>query len=138
MPRGLLFFRYREYRIDERQLPIWHQLVADYDVGGEEMAALRRIIDGVRGAGAVPILVRMPVTSDWVDMHPQGARDFRRFADALESFARVNGVAYADIASRFASLDDFADPVHLNGKGLARFTDALAGSIAQITSRGRA
>jgi hypothetical protein len=126
MPRALLLFRFRQYRIDDRQLTIWNQLLAEFDIGTEEIAALGRLIAGVRAAGAIPILVRMPVTKDWVNMHPRGQADFETFQRAVSSFAYGHDVVYADLAGRLHSIEYHADPVHLNGEGLREFTALLA------------
>jgi hypothetical protein len=130
--RTLLLFRFRSYRIDDRQLKMWNQLLENFEVGEAEMTALGRLIEGVRAAGAIPVLIRMPVTGDWVQLHPGGRSDFEQFERTLSSFARERSVPYADLASKFLSLEDYADPVHLNGKGLLRFTNLLAVVIKDV------
>jgi hypothetical protein len=131
-PRALLLFRFRAYRSEERQIQIWKELLNHFEVGDGEMAALGRLIDGLRAARITPLLVRMPITRDWIDLHPGGGVDFERFERALSFFALERRVPYADIASEFDSLEDYADPVHLNGKGLLRFTNILAEFIKGV------
>jgi hypothetical protein len=136
-PRAILLFRFRSYRSDDRQIEIWNELLNEFEVGGEEMAALDRLITGVRAAGVVPVLVRMPVTEDWVALHPKGTSDFEQFERTLSTFARERAVPYADLAQQFSSHDDYADPVHLNGQGLLRFTEILAGVINEVAASSR-
>lgn len=136
--RWFLIFRYRPYMIEDRQLLIWKEVLNEYEVSAEEIAALGRLIDGLRAAGVTPLLVQMPCTKDCFDLHPQGRDDFERFESALDSVARQRHVPYPDLKASFSSIEEFADPVHLNGEGQARFTSLLADVIAEPPTPSRA
>lgn len=127
--RWFLVFRYRPYKIEDRQLLIWKDSLNEFEVGREEIEALGRLVDELRAAGVIPIIVKTPVTKDWVDLHPAG---FKAFEEALESMVRDRDVIYADLMAPFTSIEDFADPVHVNGNGQERFTKLLAEVIADI------
>jgi hypothetical protein len=135
--RWFLVFRFRKYTIEDQQIQLWKEVLDGYEVGGEEMAALGRLIDGLRAAGVAPVVVRMPCTDDWVDLHPGGRRDFENFETALDSAARQHDVPHVDLRTPFSSLEEFADPVHLNGEGQVRFTNLLADVLAQLPAPSR-
>jgi lysophospholipase L1-like esterase len=136
--RALLLFRFKSYSIEEQQVRTWRELLNNYEVGSEEMAAFGRLIDGLRAAGVTPIIVQMPVTNDWLDLHPAGRRDFERFEKAMDSIAHQRDVPDVDLMAPFLSIEEFADPVHLNGEGQARFTNLLADVIAELPTPARA
>lgn len=126
-------FHQRPYQVRDRQIEIWRKALFDYEAGGQERAALDRLIDDMRARGVKVLLVKMPVSPDWIGMHPRGAEDFARFEHVLEAFVRERDVPYADLWSRFTTLDDFADPIHVNGAGQERFTRMLADLLADET-----
>ena len=130
--RFFLVFRYRRYQIEDKQREIWRDALNDYAIGDEEIASLHRLISGLRAAGVTPLIVRTPFAPDWVGMHPHGIADVERFDSVLSSVSAMDGVEFADLATAFSSLDDYADPVHVNGKGQERLTGLLAAELARM------
>jgi hypothetical protein len=98
----------------------------DYSIGGEEVAALRRTVTGLRARGVRVVLLEMPVTEDAIALHPHGAADYARFTARLRDVAGVTEAQLVDLTSTFGSTRFFFDPFHLNGSGRAAFTAALA------------
>jgi hypothetical protein len=128
--RFFLVFRYREYQIEDKQLEIWREALNDYAIGDDDITSLHRLISGLRAAGVTPLIVRTPAAPDWVGLHPHGDADVERFDAVIASAAKIDGVAFVDLAPRFPTLEDYADPVHVNGRGQERFTAFLATAIA--------
>ncbi len=96
----------------------------DFTVGREKVAALERLLTDLDEAGIATVLVDMPVTRDYVDLHPDGYATYER---VVERLAGEHGVAFIDPGvwdDRF-----FADPLHLNREGVQRFTDLLGTSL---------
>jgi hypothetical protein len=135
--RWFLIFRYRPYVIEDRQVKIWKEALNEYEIGPEDLAALDRLIDGLRAAGVVPLLVKTPSTADWVGFHPGGEKDFKSFEDAVDSVVRRREVPFADLMAPLSSIEEYADPVHVNGAGQERFTGLLADVIAQLPTPSR-
>ncbi len=123
----------------ERMLASWRRIVHEYDAGGAELQALNRLVDSVTRAGVEALVVRMPVTPDWVPFHPNGGADFDRFVRTLEGFAADRRVRYLDLSKEFGSLDEFVDALHLNDVGRKRFTSIvcaeLSGSVGEVSQR---
>ena len=141
MLHALSVFRGVPYGHTERVLGTWKRIVVDYEVGGHELAALARLADATRDAGVSFVMVLMPVTQDWIDIHPHGREDFDRFRRVLDTFARDHGVPLIDLMPTIPSRDGYADAVHRNDEGRRAFTEMLsshAGSYMPARARSRA
>jgi hypothetical protein len=130
--RALLLFRFRPYGSEERQLVTWNDVLASFEVGDPEIQALARLIEGLRAAGVVPVIVRMPYTTDWISIHPGVAADIEAYERALAKLVHDHQVTFLDAGVHFASIEGYADPVHLNGAGRARFTKMVAEFLATL------
>lgn len=94
------------------------QQLADYRVGVDEVASFRRTLRELRGAGVRTAVVLMPVTREYLDAHPNGARDFARWQRAATRAARAEGVLVLD-DTRVVPDAGFRDIEHL-GYGPAK------------------
>lgn len=102
--------------------------VSVWSLGTEDPAALRRLVAGIRDGGATPVLVKMPVTDEYVAFHPNGERDYAAFEHAIGELASDEEVALLDLAwSRDTAL--FADELHLNRAGAVELTTRLAEAL---------
>jgi len=138
-PLGMLdalrVFKERTYRIPDRIRRVWvEQYLNDFEVGGTELAALRRLVHGVRSSGIPILVVQTPTTPDWTALHPGGEQDFDRFKAALSSAIRELDVPFVDMTPAFSSLEPFADPIHLNQTGWRRFTGIICDQIGNLMS----
>ncbi len=68
----------------------------------------------------------MPVTRDFVRLHPHGIDDLRAYRSALRAFAERAAIPLVIADSAFEARDAFKDPVHLDAGGRRRFSDAVA------------
>jgi hypothetical protein len=132
MLHALSVFRGVPYQLTERVLATWGKIVLDYEVGGHELAALARLVDATRAAGVKFLMVLMPVTQDWIEIHPHGQQDFDRFKHALDSFVAERDVAFIDLMSEPWAREEYADAVHRNDEGREHFTNVLSGYTADL------
>jgi lysophospholipase L1-like esterase len=100
-----------------------------FAVGGEQTAALRRVVARLRAQGVDVVLVTMPITVDGIALHPEGPQDYERFRTVRDRLVAETGVRSLDLTPEFPSTKGFFDPFHLNGAGRARFTEALASRL---------
>lgn len=100
-----------------------------FDVGPAQLESLRRLLTHLAGHVERVIVVNMPVTSDYVDAHPNGEDDYRRATEALEGASDAAGARFVDMGVWPAVY--FADPAHLNARGSERITSMLDEVLAQ-------
>ena len=132
--RGVGVFEWRSYGIREHQRKIWGEALQDFRAGGHEFEALGGLIRALRDANIPVLLVRMPISEDWIPLHPKGDQDYRAFERKLQAFVGSNDVRFVDLMPGFTSLDDFVDPVHLSPAGKRRFTTELVQHITEATA----
>ena len=77
----------------------------------------------------------MPVTTDVVPLHPDGAADYQRFNSALDKLVARHGVEFVDAAAQINDPSLFVDPYHLNRDGRRQFTALLADAIGEPRAR---
>jgi hypothetical protein len=134
VPESLRAFQQWKYSIRSEGIRrIWkEQYINDYSDGGPELAALHRLVRGVRAAGVPFLVVLMPTSDEWAGLHPGGANDVERFKRLLASFVKDWEVPFVDPTPEFSSHDFFVDPLHLNAAGMKRFAEVLASPIAEL------
>jgi hypothetical protein len=88
----------------------------DFAVSDVQLGALRRAIDRLQRQGARVILLDVPVTEQYVSLHPDGAADYRAYEAALQDLAGDTGIELVD-AGVWQQKALFSDPLHLNGVG---------------------
>jgi hypothetical protein len=99
------------------------ELLNDFDIGGRQVAALRSTVEHLRAAGVDVALLPLPVTDDYVSLHPGGAADQAAFRRALDAVAGAADVAV--LATPELPVSAFADTHHLNGSGADELSAAL-------------
>jgi hypothetical protein len=100
------------------------QLLNDYAVGSDQLAAEGRLIDALRDHGTQVAVVVMPVTDDYRNLHPGGAAQADQFSADAKALAGDHHASFIDL-ERSAPVDQFADTHHLNGAGADAFSQAL-------------
>lgn len=105
------------------------ELLNDFDIGGRQLAALRSTLEHLHESGVEVALLPLPVTDDYVALHPAGAADQADFLAALHEVAAETGVAVLDAPP--LPVEDFADTHHLNGAG----ADALSAALPALLDR---
>lgn len=83
-----------------------------YSLGRDELDAFRRTLRRLKVLKTEAAVVLMPVTQDYIDAHPHGARDFNEWRTRITAVAKSEGVAVLD---RTRSMPDssFRDAEHL-------------------------
>lgn len=119
-------FHERAYQpLPDRQA--WDRVFLDYMPGGEQLAALDRLIRDLTERGIKVVIVRMPVTADATALHPHGRADQESFSRVLDEFVSSHRVTYFDAESAIGkSTSLFVDPFHLNTEGSRRFSIELS------------
>jgi hypothetical protein len=105
------------------------ELLNDFEIGGRQAAALHDVVEQLQGAGVDVALLPLPVTDDYVSLHPRGAADQQAFLETLQRTASTTGASLLDPPA--LALTGFADTHHLNGQG----ADALSGALPGVLER---
>jgi hypothetical protein len=108
-----------------------------FSVGGSQLRALDRVIGSLRADGIGVVVVKMPLTMDAVDLHPNGVEDYERFKTAVKQVVDRHGVQYVDVPTARDGSGGFYDPVHLNNAGQKYFSDALGRIVRDVVARSR-
>jgi hypothetical protein len=124
--RDLLSLNYRQNAgIDER---FRSQRLHDFQVGAEQLRSLRALMSALTANGVKVIVVDMPVTRHYIELHPAGQADIDRYERAIAAAAHSVGVQF--VKTPIWSSQNFADPYHLNRKGSKRFTGLIRDVLA--------
>lgn len=97
--------------------------LAGFDVTEDQLGAFRRLVAGLVADGLRVVVLDMPVTDDYVALHPDGAEDHRRYEEAVDEVVAATGAALLRPGVWPDEL--FADPLHLNAFGGERLTAEL-------------
>ncbi|CAN5671496.1 hypothetical protein BH20ACT2_BH20ACT2_23350 [soil metagenome] len=120
----------QDRRFDERPVGVGPNLEG-WEVGTRDVAALRRLIGGVRDAGARAVLVRMPITDEYVARHPDGATDYAEYTAATEDIAAEEGAEVVDF-DELSDHDLFVDLIHVNRQGSRLFSAELVDKLRAV------
>jgi hypothetical protein len=69
----------------------------------------------------------LPVTSDYIALHPRGAQDYDDFLGAVHQLSADTGAKLLDLHAQPVPESDFADTHHLNRAGQEWFSQSLGG-----------
>lgn len=105
-----------------------HGVLRDYEVSDHKLASLRRVVTSLQEAGIDVVFARLPVSDDWIGLHPHGASDVAKFDRALGDIASALDVEIVDLTSVApgARHELFRDTIHLSDAGTELVTDELA------------
>ncbi len=110
------------------------QLLGDYAVSRRESESLVALIQHLREAGAEPVLVLLPVTQEYVDLHPSGITDFQAFLEVIHHVADATRTDLYDLHDAIDTPESFADTHHLNESGSGQLTRMLVGRLQDAPS----
>jgi hypothetical protein len=125
-PTGRPSFR-ETSRFEDRLQPGGGDL-SRWEIGTENVAAIRGLIRDATEAGVDVALVNMPVTAEYVARHPDGERDYEEYRAFLEDLAEEEAVPLVD-AEGLSDHRWFADEVHLNLAGARALTPLLVDAL---------
>ena len=101
----------------------------DFALDGVQEAAFERLVTGLVADGRRVVVVDVPVTQDYVDAHPRGEQDMDDYRAVVDAVVARTGAELVRPGVWEPSL--FSDPLHLNGAGVDRLTDLLAGVVSR-------
>jgi hypothetical protein len=107
------------------------ELLNDFHIGGRQTEAAEDLLRGLADRGVETVVVALPVTQDYIGLHPEGEADFRDFLTAAEQVAEASGATFVDAHDWAASTEQFADTHHLNGEGALAFSADLPALMAE-------
>lgn len=98
---------------------------------GSHVRYLHRLVDWANERGVELVLVDMPRTADLEMRHPA---EFAEYRARLQEVASARGVRLVLAARERTGLDDrhFADLIHLNREGAAKFSDWLHDELEDV------
>jgi hypothetical protein len=101
-----------------------------FAVGPSKVATVLGTLHDISGSGATALLVDMPITSDYIALHPNGWADWAAYENAMTSIVSQSGVP--EMPAQLWTPPYFADPIHLNGAGARRLTGLLVTRIRRL------
>ncbi len=102
------------------------ELLNDFRLGGTQTEATRALLAGLGDRGIDTAVVVLPVTEDYVGLHPGGEAQFEEFLALARQLAEDAGATFIDLHDLAPDDSWFADTHHLNGTGSAALSGALA------------
>jgi hypothetical protein len=111
------------------------EFLADFEIARSQVDATRRLVDDLRERGHEVVLVTLPVTDDFVELHPDGTADVEDFRAAIGSIATDTGALWVDYLDRDFPTDQFADTHHLNAEGSTALTNDLRAELPEVDDR---
>ena len=105
--------------------------LVDFDVGEKQVSEVRSMFDSALAAGSRTALFIPPFTDDYVSLHPRGATDVESVITAYRSIAaEIRCPVFEAPRDRFRK-EHFADPIHLNDRGMALCSDWLGERVRE-------
>lgn len=108
-----------------------NELLNDFHLGGEQTEAAEELLDGLADRDVDTAMVVLPVTEDYVDLHPGGATQFEEFLALVERIAAEHGAEFIDLHDLAPDDSWFADTHHLNATGAEGLSTALPGLLPE-------
>jgi lysophospholipase L1-like esterase len=113
-------------------------LLGDWRLDRDQLDALGDLLGALRARGVATAVTVLPVTADYVGLHPGGAADAAAFRRAVADTAATAGAPVVDLFDEVpAGLPDdggFADTHHLNEAGQAWFSTTLPARLAPLVT----
>jgi hypothetical protein len=106
------------------------ELLNEFRMGGTQIAAATDLVERLIDREVEVVLLVLPVTEDYVTLHPDGGADFQRFLVTARRLAADTGATLVEAQGWATSDELFADTHHLNGEGALAFSADLPGLIA--------
>lgn len=104
--------------------------LANFRIGDAQVESVRSMFAGAVEAGSRAWLFIPPFTDDYVRLHPRGEQDVLSVIEALYAIAETTRCRVLEPPRSMFTTDDFADPIHLNDRGMARCSDWLARELS--------
>lgn len=125
---------------------VQQQLLNDFTIDATTTESLIDLVQSIQAHDdTAVVLVALPVTDEFIGLHPRGAADFDEYLAVMRRVATATSVPFVDLHAG-ALPAHFADTHHLNGVGATALSTALAARLrdpgvalteANVTCRGR-
>ncbi len=128
--QGLEFLQRHYFTGPQMYALIRRQAYDNYDNGGVQMEAFRRVVALNARHGARTVFAAMPVAAAFFEgMFIGGRERWEREWTTLRRLAGELGVPVVDVASEFEGEQYYADLIHMNRAGRDSFTDRLCEAL---------
>jgi hypothetical protein len=118
-----------QYRRDRAIQDFFRQQpLRDFAVTDDQLDAVRRLASALETSGIRVVLLDVPVTDDYVELHPRGEADVAAYTAAVDEISTATGAEVLRPGRWPAEL--FSDPLHLNGAGVRRLSAAVDAYLA--------
>lgn len=94
-----------------------------YRFGPDRIGLLTDLVGHLRAAGIRVVVLDMPTSADALALLPRHESDYADYNERVQAAVRAAGGEY--VAAGIWPVDEFVDPVHVNGAGAARLTRLL-------------
>jgi lysophospholipase L1-like esterase len=108
------------------------QLLNDFSIGSAQVQSTRELLTDLDDDGIDVVVVILPVTDEYVELHPHGADDVEAFLGAIDDVATDTGVRVVDLHDASYDHDLFADTHHLTAAGGERLSPELADALGDV------
>lgn len=120
----------RTYGNGPRMRELYHQLAADYDDGGIQSGALRRMPLHVEQSGGRVVFIALPGSAEYIDDTFEGGRAaWEESKRRLALLAEETGCWLIDVSAGFEDHSYYADMLHLNRTGRDAFSSRVAEAL---------
>lgn len=100
----------------------------NFNLGGEQAAALERLVSYTKQREIPLVFVSLPLTRDYLDRARRGYE--QQFRSHMQRQASVQGFVFFDFSEKLLNRNDFfADPSHLNRYGAIAVSQQLAANF---------
>jgi len=99
-----------------------------FEISPTQVASLAGLIADLQRSGAQVLLVDVPVTQQYIDLHPAGSIDYAAYQLAIGQVAANADIGF--MGGQIWNTSYFADPLHLNETGAQRLAGQLATRLA--------
>lgn len=103
------------------------ELLNDFELSEQRVDALTALVDALQRQGIEVVLVPLPVTRDYVALHPRGDQDQAEFLAAIASIATRTGAIGLEVEELPERM--FADTHHVNGAGSRAISTSLPADL---------
>lgn len=105
------------------------ELLNDFHLGGAQAEAATGLLEGLADRGVDTAVVVLPVTEDYVALHPGGEAQYEEFLALAQRIAGEAGAEFIDLHDRAPDDSWFADTHHVNETGAGELSRALPGLL---------
>ena len=125
LPLSIRFDPNTYYQKHPRVAGNYDQDYQNYDLVGEQNAALQALLNYTESRNINVVFVNMPLTADYLD--PVRKKYEQQFEEFMLSFASRSNFVYRDLSQIWLEANDyFSDPSHLNRYGAYEVSKKLA------------